>query len=311
MRTFVVSDLHGNGEVYDSIMAYLDNMSLFEDVELYINGDLIDRGIDSMRMLDDVMKRSLGKGKVQIHYLGGNHELMMYQAYLDMKKTGHIDHFGPWISNGGWMTEGELDAYPIEEADQYYEFVGTLNIYKKFTEEIQKNKILLVHSMPPKMVYDECHLIIKDNTPEIEDCVWKREEEYGIGFFTRGPFLGYNNLGKKGYFVLRGHTPLKDEPFHYNPEQNWMNIDGGCARYATGNFEADHVPLVEISNDLLPILVFNHNNEIISGYYFDGNVYKMPKEDLEKSRMYLCHQYDNCAEKGKKLIKEIIEIEQQ
>ena len=54
MRKFIVSDLHGNGEVYDSIMAYLENISLSEEVELYINGDLIDRGLDSYRMLEDV-----------------------------------------------------------------------------------------------------------------------------------------------------------------------------------------------------------------------------------------------------------------
>ena len=34
MRKFIISDLHGNGEVYDSIMAYLDNISLKEKVEL-------------------------------------------------------------------------------------------------------------------------------------------------------------------------------------------------------------------------------------------------------------------------------------
>ena len=32
MRKFIVSDLHGNGEVYDSILAYLENISLIDDV---------------------------------------------------------------------------------------------------------------------------------------------------------------------------------------------------------------------------------------------------------------------------------------
>ena len=57
MRKFIVSDLHGNGEVYDSIMAYLENISLIEDVELYINGDLIDRGLDSFRMFEDIIEK--------------------------------------------------------------------------------------------------------------------------------------------------------------------------------------------------------------------------------------------------------------
>ena len=77
MRKFIVSDLHGNGEVYDSIISYLENISLIDKVELYINGDLIDRGIDSMRMLEDVKERCEGKGNIKVHYLGGNHELLM------------------------------------------------------------------------------------------------------------------------------------------------------------------------------------------------------------------------------------------
>ena len=73
MKTFIVSDLHGNGEVYDSIMSYLENVSNEEEVELYINGDLIDHGFDSFRMLYDVIERVKGKGNIKIHYLGGNH----------------------------------------------------------------------------------------------------------------------------------------------------------------------------------------------------------------------------------------------
>ena len=68
MRKFVVSDLHGNGEVYDSIMAYLENISLIDDIELYINGDLIDRGPDSYRMLEDVMDRINNKKGFPIYF---------------------------------------------------------------------------------------------------------------------------------------------------------------------------------------------------------------------------------------------------
>ena len=55
MKKYVVSDLHGNGDIYDSIMTYLEHVSENEPLILYINGDLIDRGSDSMRMLKDIM----------------------------------------------------------------------------------------------------------------------------------------------------------------------------------------------------------------------------------------------------------------
>ena len=39
MRKFIISDIHGLGNVYYSIMNYLDNISKLESLELYINGD--------------------------------------------------------------------------------------------------------------------------------------------------------------------------------------------------------------------------------------------------------------------------------
>ena len=113
MRKFIVSDLHGNGEVYDSMMAYLENIALLDDVELYINGDLIDRGLDSYRMLCDVRDRILGKGNIRIHYLGGNHELMMYQALRARKDGKWISPWCDWMMNGGHIIEGELDSFSI------------------------------------------------------------------------------------------------------------------------------------------------------------------------------------------------------
>ena len=85
MRKFIVSDLHGNGEVYDSIISYLENISAKEEVELYINGDLIDRGQDSCRMFEDAITRmnNNDNSNFKLHYLGGNHELMMYSHYIE------------------------------------------------------------------------------------------------------------------------------------------------------------------------------------------------------------------------------------
>lgn len=305
MRKFIVSDLHGNGDVYDSIMAYLENISLIDKVELYINGDLIDRGIDSMRMLEDVKARCEGKGNIKVHYLGGNHELLMYQAYIESRRRGYIDPYGGWIQNGGYIVEGELDARPWKEAKMYYDYVGTLDVYKEFNERIQGKKILLVHSMPPKKVEKKCHLKISDNTMEIEECVWKREEKRLPGLFFPGPVIGYNDLGKDGYLVIRGHTPMYEYPFEYNKEQNWLNIDGGCTYYATGRFTIDHVPLVEVHDGKLDLLIFNHNNQILAGYYFDGEVKEMEEIDLVYRKAFLNRDLDNCAEQQKKQILEI------
>ena len=57
MKNFIVSDLHGNSNIYNSIIRYLENINKEDELNLYINGDLIDRGKDSAYMLIDIKDR--------------------------------------------------------------------------------------------------------------------------------------------------------------------------------------------------------------------------------------------------------------
>ena len=301
MRKFIVSDLHGNGEVYDSIIAYLENISLVDEVELFINGDLIDRGQDGYRMLEDVIERINGKGNIKINYLGGNHELMMYQA-LKKRKTGKsINYFCDWIRNGGRVIERELATREDgeEKCEEFKHFLGDLKIYHKFKEMVNGNSIILVHARAPRLVLEECNMQIKDNNREVLKSVWTRENDRGNLLLIIGKLLGYYSIGKGGFLTIKGHTPIKSFPgFIYNKEENFINIDGGCAGYAVGRSEYNHVPLVEVKDGYLELLIFNHNNEIIDGYYFDGEVKKMADYLIGSKRIFLnknldCNGLDN------------------
>ena len=134
MRKFIVSDLHGNGEVYDSIMAVLDKIAENEEVELYINGDLIDYGFQSFEMIMDVLERINGKGKVKIHYLGGNHELMMHQALKNRKHGKVIDHFSDWQLHGGDSIEWVIDS--LEDSINEDIFFNGLTLNRGFLKII-------------------------------------------------------------------------------------------------------------------------------------------------------------------------------
>lgn len=307
MRKFIVSDLHGNGEVYDSIMAYLENID--EEVELYINGDLIDRGLDSFRMLEDTIERINGKGKIKIHYLAGNHELMMYQALVDRYPGRPINYRSHWIDNGGWVIEGELGCIESneiyeEKCEELKTFLGNLKIYENFPEIINKNKLILVHAQVPEDLTEE--LKISDDNKKVSDAVWTRREKRVPLLFGVGNIIGYNRIGKDGYLAITGHTPvLNEKGFIYDDKENYLNIDGGCAYYASGHFKYDRVPLVEVKEDYLKILIFNHNNEIINGYYFEEIPFRMTDEELDKERVFINHKLDNNGLENKKLIKEI------
>ena len=308
MRKFIVSDLHGNGEVYDSIMAYLENIALLDEVHLYINGDLIDRGFDSLRMILDAKERIEGKGFIHIHYLAGNHELMMYDALRKRKPGKNVPFWNDWIQNGGWVIEGETECMDDGEEvlDSLRDFAGELKIYHLFSETILNNPIVLVHAQPPKTILKECPLRIKDDDFSVFSSVWKRENsssEWGL----LGRLMGNPHLGKEGYFTIIGHTPVNNSKgFLYNSKENYLNIDGGCSAYATGFFQYDHVPLVEIEDGLLTILVFNHNNEIINGFSFDGGLHRLEEDTLNKKRVFLDPNLNGNGEENKNKILEFL-----
>ena len=292
MRNFIVSDLHGNGNIYYSIINYLENLNseIDEDITLYINGDLIDRGDYSAEMLIDVINR-INNNSFNIEYLGGNHELMMYQASLRMKDR-KWPQLNDWmLYNGGKVTKNRLEELvSLEEELDIIKFISNLKIYHKFKEKINDKNIVLVHAKCPKKVEDTCHIKIKDNNIDVYRALWSRK---GESFVRR--------LGNDDYFTIVGHTQvLNDLGYRYDKEDNVINIDGGCAGYACGYKELDHTPLVELDNknNKLNILTFNNNNEIIYGNYFNEESIPIDNNTLDKHRKYL-----KSNDKVKKLVK--------
>jgi serine/threonine protein phosphatase 1 len=286
MRKFIISDIHGNGNIYYSIISFLENVNENEDIELYINGDLIDRGKDSAKILLDV-KRRIEEGNFKIEYLGGNHELLMYD-YFKKKKRGASTFLDHWHNNGGTVTEnGLLELLNYKESKLYEiaDFVSNLKIYHKFNERINDKRIVLVHSACPEEVEDICSLRVKDEDKLVEHCLWTRIKQTFIP--------SKHKLGCKDYFTIIGHTPVEDKNgFIYHKNENYLNIDGGNSYYVCGYTNYDHTPLVEIEDGRLKILTFCNSNKIINGNYLtEENIYKMPEEELNEERKYLVKKY--------------------
>ncbi len=286
MRKFIVSDLHGNGEVYDAMMAYLDNISKKEDVSLYINGDLIDRGFDSFRMLIDVYNRCNGMGNVKIHYLAGNHEWLMYHSLIEIINDSGVNVLYNWEDNGGIFVISMLEEITKDEVRMLKDFLGNLKIYHKFPERVNGKQVCLVHSQMPSFAPDECLLKLSDqknvyNDKYIQDPVFKALwHRYKKGL----PMLNYH----PELLTLIGHSPVLKYPgFDVLENDSIIKIDGACANYAVGDFPRDHAPLVEVKNDHLDFLIFNHKNEIIDGYVYDGSIKKMGDDILNKNRKLL------------------------
>ena len=278
MRKFIISDLHGCGDIYGSIMAYLENISIVdgEPVHLYINGDLIDRGLDSFDMLMDVRRRCEENGNVIIHYLAGNHEQLMYNACCHKLKHGHFT-FDSWDLNNNFMTKSGLSKLSFDELEDITNFIGNLDIYKKFPEKVNGCNVLLAHAAAPNVVLDKCELRLSSRLDMAYDAMWSRKGEKHC-----------KSLGKHGYLTIVGHTMNCNKyGFSYDPVDNVLNIDGSCSRYATGSFEFNCVPLVEVKDGKLEILIFTHNNQLLTGFILDKTIRRMSIRDIKKRRIFI------------------------
>ena len=282
MRKFIISDIHGVGNFYYPVMGYLDKINENEEIELYINGDLTDRGLESGYILVDLMKRIKEK-KYKIVYLGGNHELLMYEYYDKEKGGKRANYFNDWYENGGYITDdqlGEIFDYDDKKIYEIADTIGELDIYHKFKEKMNGKNIVLVHAGCPLKIEDKCDLKVK-NTDKVFSYVWARKND---------PFMPFRcRIGNKDYFSIVGHTPNNSEyGFEYHEDENYLNIDGGCSKYAVGYFDEDHFPLVEVKDEELRILTFNSKNEITHGNFFkDNKIIPFTKKELKEAREYL------------------------
>lgn len=266
MRKFIISDINGLSDLYYSIMTYLENISQTDEVELYINGNLI--GIDNENVLEtdllsDVIQRIESNNmKFKIIYLAGNNEIEFYKTFIGTNKKILFEHV--------------------------MEFLGNLPIYHRFEETMNDKRIVLAHANSPSVAIGKCNIFVKDIdgdkaiSNEITKCV-------GSNNIKR-----FSNIGSRDYFSIVGYNPCSS-PYGYNYEYNgnYLNIDGGCGIYLKGFTSYNHFPLVEIctneSNEtLLNILTFNSNNEIIFGNHFSkkGHI-PYTQEELEVAKKLL------------------------
>ena len=121
-RRFAVSDIHG---CYKTFRALLAQIALKKDDFLFIVGDAVNRGPDSVAILNEILKLK-NKG-YQIYYLRGNHEQMILDA--EEKAPKHTKRLIRNHNNGDLFEEGVLrekyrtlleDTYHYIELEDYF-----------------------------------------------------------------------------------------------------------------------------------------------------------------------------------------------
>ena len=122
---FVVSDVHGHR---DDLVAGLAGEGLTDrdgtwcggDAQLWVLGDLTDRGPDGIGVVDLVMSLQR-QAPEQVHMLMGNHEMLA----LGMKRFPETKFASSWVINGG--RERDQEALTPE----HIEWLGSLPVLAK------------------------------------------------------------------------------------------------------------------------------------------------------------------------------------
>ena len=209
---YVLSDIHGNLQRFDSVMKQIN---LKPDDTLYILGDVVDRNPDGIKILRRIMKMP------NVKMLIGNHEYMMLRAIghckdaADEKENTNWRERRLWYRNGGMVTHEYLKHIKKEYRADVFRYIRQLPI----NIDVQVNGInyKLVHASPIEN-FMSLYAYSYEYENEKEFAVWERWNEC--------------HHIPEGFVLVFGHTPTNHfqnaEPMRIWKGDDAIGIDCGC-----------------------------------------------------------------------------------
>ena len=197
MARFAVTDIHGCALTLKALVQ--QQLKLKQEDELYILGDLVNKGPDSKGVIDYI--KELQKQQYQVRCLRGNHDQMLLDAYHKGDKATNLSEVEKELT---------LNSFGITDFSElpkkYYKFLDKLEYY------IELPDYFLVHAgfdFSKKDVFKD-----KDAMLNIRD--------YNVNWDIL-----------KNKRLLHGHTPTAlysvKKAITHNDQR--INLDAGCVYY--------------------------------------------------------------------------------
>lgn len=196
-RHLVVGDCHGR---YDLFIRALEkaNYDPAKDI-VYGVGDMIDRGPDSVKMVEFFQQP-------RCYSVKGNHELMMMSS----------EWYDTWIDNGGLQCMDDLYKNNLDH-DWMKDIIRPLPWVIDVGEQDDENAFRIVHAEMPNSWSEETfqrslNMAISPDDPLFTPLVWSRRlvraAEQNIKHLKPGHHLinFHQNRHRK---VFTGHTPIQ------------------------------------------------------------------------------------------------------
>ena len=199
MSTYVIGDIHGE---YDQLKILLEKMNFCDEDELYIMGDIVDRGAHPIKALQYLMTIP------NCICLIGNHEVMalkclkllkneITEEFISSINEDDVLYLLDWMRNGAKSTMDEFQKLTREEQNDIIDFLGDFEAYAELT--INGQDYILVHA---GLGNDFCYLTPMDEY-SLDDLVWYRTD-YEIPYY-------------EDKIVITGHTPTQHIPGNPRP----------------------------------------------------------------------------------------------
>lgn len=209
---YAMSDIHGRWDKYQVMLSEIE----FKSTDtLYVLGDVIDRGPDGIKILQDMNVRS------NVFPLLGNHEFTaavcipwllkeVTQTSLAALDETQLAALNKWLTNGGGPTLRAFQQLTQEERQDILEYFQEMELYAEV--EAGGRSFLLTHAAlehfdPEKSL----------ESYELQDFLFGRPEPESVYYPDK--------------LLVFGHTPTRflcgqDKIVH---GKNWLDIDCGCA----------------------------------------------------------------------------------
>lgn len=215
MAIYCMSDIHGD---YDKYIKMLRKINLKDRDSLYVLGDVVDRGDDSLKILQDMMLR------INVFPIIGNHEYMAINCLKFLMKPiteeeiknldeEIIQGLSEWQNVGGQTTINEFHRLGNEEKEDIIDYLEEFSLYEEVT--VKGKDYILVHAgldnFSPDRSLDDYHL---------SETVFKCPD--------------YSQVYFKDKILVTGHIPTAYIEENPNPNRifkanNHIAIDCGCS----------------------------------------------------------------------------------
>ncbi len=235
---YVISDIHG---CYKEFTELLQKIHFSKEDELYLLGDMMDRGAEPIKLVWDCMMRS------NVYPILGNHDYIalkiLKKLNVEITEENFESHLSPddltdfmyWMKDGGRVTVSQFRRLDQESRTALLEYLEECTLYEKVS--VADHTYILVHAgiknFDEKKQMDSYHF---------SDLIFERAD-YEKRYFQ-----------DPKTFLVTGHTPtflIRPDGKNLIYEENGhIALDCGCvyggklAAYCLDNQKAYYVDAI-------------------------------------------------------------------